>query len=376
MGSAEPGRRLRVLLVTPDFPPDKGGIQILLTRIVENAPGLDLRVLTLGQRDADEYDRELPAEVRRVAQLEMDRRLGVARLNLSSLSEAVRFRPDAILSGHVVGSLGAIALRRVLRIPLVQYVHADEFRVRAGVAARAVRAADVTIAVSRYTREMTLAAGASPERVRVILPGVDLPAEFTIVREGRPTLLTVATMLFRYKGHDVMVRAMPLIRARVPEARWVVIGDGPFRPAVENAVAAYDLGDAVELLGRVGDAERDSLLESANVFCMPSRVPAAGLGGEGFGSAYQEAGARGMPAIGGNVAGARDAVADGETGILVDPADHLAVSDAAVALLADPERAQAMGAAARRRAEGNSWPNVAAKVEEVLREVAARRSGR
>lgn len=366
---AETGK-LRVLLITPDFPPEKGGIQILLTRIVENAPGLELKVLTLGQPDAAAYDNGLDAEVRRVASSAMDRRLAALGLNARSLGEATRFRPDAILSGHVVASLGAIALQKALRIPLVQYVHADEFRVRAGLTARVVRAATATIAVSRYTREMTLAAGAEPERVRVILPGVDLPEEFTIVREGQPTLLTVATMLFRYKGHDTMVRALPLVRSRVPDARWVVVGDGPFRPAVESAVAAYGLGDAVQLLGRVSDEERNAWLDRANVFCMPSRVPAAGVGGEGFGSAYQEAGARGMPAIGGNVAGARDAVTNGETGLLVDPADHLAVADAAVALLGDPRRAQEMGEAARRKAEGNSWPQVAARVEAVLREVA------
>lgn len=368
--------KLRVLLVTPDFPPEKGGIQILLTRIVENAPGLDVRVLTLGQPDSEAYDRELGAGVRRVASAAMDRRLAVVGLNASSVAEAVRFRPDAILSGHVVASLGAVALRRALRIPLVQYVHADEFRVRAGLTGRVVRAADATIAVSRYTREMTLAAGASAGQVRAILPGVDLPDRFTIERGSPPTLLTVATMLFRYKGHDVMVRALPLVRARVPGARWAVIGDGAFRPAVESAVSAYGLGDAVDLLGRVSDEERNDWLERANVFCMPSRVPAAGVGGEGFGSAYQEAGARGMPALGGNVAGARDAVTNGETGLLVDPADHLAVAGAAIELLGDPQRAQAMGVAARRKAEGNSWPNVAARVEEVLREVASRRGHR
>lgn len=370
--AAEAGRRLRVLLVTPDFPPEKGGIQILLTRIVENAPGLELRVLTLGQPDAAAYDRPLGVAVRRVASAGMDRRLAALGLNARTLGEAVRFRPDAILSGHVVASLGALALQRALRIPLVQYVHADEFRVRAGLTARVVRGAEATIAVSRYTREMALAAGAEPERVRVILPGVDLPERFEIVRGGPPTLLTVATMLFRYKGHDTIARALPLVRAQVPDARWVVVGDGPFRPAVESAVVAYGLGDAVELLGRVSDEERNGWLDRANVFCMPSRVPAAGVGGEGFGSAYQEAGARGMPALGGNVAGARDAVTDGETGLLVDPADHLAVAEAAVALLGDPRRAQEMGAAARRKAEGNSWPQVAARVEAVLHEVSGR----
>lgn len=362
--------RPRVLLLTPDFPPSEGGIQLLLSRLVECMPGLEFRVLTLGQPGAEEYDRSFPAEVRRVGDAGGDRRLAGLALNARSLAEARSFRPDLVLSGHVVASLGAIALRRALRVPCVQYVHADEFRVRARLCASAVRAADATIAVSRYTREMCLQAGADPDRVEVIPPGIDLPPAPSFEREGPPTLLTVATLLFRYKGHDVIVRAMPLIRAKVPEARWVVIGDGPFRPALENAIAAYGIEDAVDLRGRVDDAERDAWLERAHAFCMPSRIPAAGLGGEGFGIVYMEAAAHGLPTIGGDVAGARDSVAQGETGLLIDPADHLAVAGAASQLLGDRTRARQMGEAGRAFAERHAWPQIAARVEALLRRVA------
>lgn len=364
---------LRVLLLTPDFPPSEGGIQLLLSRIVESTPAISYRVLTLGQPGAEGYDREFRAEVSRVGSSEGDRRLAALRLNARSLAEARAYRPDLILSGHVVASLGALALRRALRIPLVQYVHADEFRVRNRLTAAAVKQAEATIAVSGYTRQMCLDAGADPSRVHVIPPGIDLPPAPTVERDERPTLLTVATLLFRYKGHDTMVRALPLIRAKVPEMRWVVVGDGPFRPALENAIRAYGVADAVELRGRVSDEERDEWLGRASAFCMPSRVPAAGLGGEGFGIVYMEAAAHGIPTIGGNVAGARDAVDDGVTGLLVDPADHLALAGAATELLADPERARAMGAAGRAFAEQHAYPLIAARVEALLRETAAAR---
>lgn len=364
-------RRLRVLLLTPDFPPSEGGIQLLLSRLVECMPTVEFRILTLGQEGAAAYDEGFPAGVRRVASAAGDRRLAALRLNARSLAEARGFRPDLILSGHVVASLGAIALRRVLRVPLVQYFHADEFRVRERLCAIAAGAADASIAVSEHTRQMCLDAGADPSRVEVIHPGIDLPAAPVAERDPRPTLLTVATLLFRYKGHDVMVRAMPLIRAKVPEARWVVVGDGPFRPALENAIGSYGVGDAVELRGRVSDRERDEWLDRASAFCMPSRLPAAGLGGEGFGIVYLEAAAHGIPAIGGAVAGALDAVVDGETGLLVDPTDHLALASAATALLADPQRARAMGEAGRAYAEQHAWPLIAAQVEALLRRVAA-----
>lgn len=363
--------RLRVLLLTPDFPPSEGGIQLLLSRLVECMPTVEFRVLTLGQEGAEPYDEGFPAAVRRVASAEGDRRLAALRLNARSLAEARSFRPDLILSGHAVASLGAIALRRALRVPLVQYFHADEFRVRARLCAAAAKAADASIAVSEYTRGMCLDAGADPDRVEVIHPGIDLPPPPTVERDPRPTLLTVATLLFRYKGHDVMARALPLIRAKVPEARWVVVGDGPFRPALENAIRSYGIEEAVELRGRVSDRERDEWLDRASVFCMPSRLPAAGLGGEGFGIVYLEAAAHGIPAIGGKVAGALDAVLDGETGLLVDPTDHLALAAAATEMLSDPRRAQEMGRAGRAYAEQHAWPLIAARVEALLRRVAA-----
>lgn len=365
MPSSEP----KVLLVTPDYPPQVGGIQGLMQRLVENAPGLRFRVLTLGAEGAAAFDAGADHEVRRVGSVESDRRVSGAIMNAASLREVVAWRPDVILSGHVIGSIGAIVAKRVLRVPLVQYVHADELRSRRELARRAVAAADLTIAVSRYTRDLVLSIGGDPARVKVIHPGVDLPPEVVHEPTDVPTLLTVARIQLRYKGHDVMVRAMPLIRARVPGARWVVIGDGQFAPAVAAMVSAYRLDDAVEMLGRVTDDERDAWLRRADVFCMPSRVPPGGVGGEGFGIAYMEAAARGIPAIGGNVTGAADAIRDGETGLLVDPNDHLEVAEAAVALLGDRERAARMGEAALEWAALHAWPLIGAEIEAAIRAV-------
>ena len=142
------GRALRVLLVTPDFPPAKGGIQLLLEQVVRHAPGLEVRVLTLGEAGAEAFDREIGLDVRRVASAGMDRRLAALGLNLASLREALAFRPDAILSGHVVASLGAIALRERCGSPSSSTCTPMSSGCARGSAAAAVRAADAPIAVS------------------------------------------------------------------------------------------------------------------------------------------------------------------------------------------------------------------------------------
>ena len=124
-------------------------------------------------------------------------------------------------------------------------------------------------------------------------------------RAARPTVVTVARLRDCYKGHDVLMRAMPLIRARVPDAQWIVIGDGPLRPELEREAAAPWPRRLRRFTGEVADAERDEWLDRAHVFAMPSRLRAGGGGGEGFGIVYLEAGAHGLPVVAGNVGGAR-----------------------------------------------------------------------
>ena len=291
-------------------------------------------------------------------------------LNARILWEGVRTRPDAILSLHIVTSPAARLLGRVLGIPVVQYLHADEMRTRPGLTRRAV-AAEAVIAVSEHTRTMALDAGADPARTRRIPNGTDLPPAPSAERTGPPVVLTVGRLTQTYKGHDVLIEALPLIRARVPGTRWVVVGDGPLRPGLEQAVAAAGLEEAVSFEGAVSAAERDRWLDEASVFAMPSRLPPGGKGGEGFGIAFLEASAHGLPVVAGNVGGALDAVRDGVTGVLVDPTDPAAVAGAVADLLEDPQRAQALGAAGAEWARDFAWDRVAAQVEDVVLEVCA-----
>jgi phosphatidyl-myo-inositol dimannoside synthase len=176
----------------------------------------------------------------------------------------------------------------------------------------------------------------------------------------------------RYKGHDVMVRAMSLVAARVPGAQWIVIGDGPLRAAIAELARSSRLDEGVvRFLGAVDDEERDAWLDRAHVFAMPSRMPAGGYAGEGFGIVYLEANAHGCPAVAGGVGGAVDAVVDGETGLLVDAESHIDVGNALVTLLKDDNRRRAMGEAGARRAEEFAWPRISEKVATLVSQIVA-----
>ncbi len=329
------------------------------------------RVVTLGRREDGHQDNGGPtAHVHRAWSPWPSGAAAAAALNAAAIRDGLRDRPDVILSLHLFAAPGAMALARALRRPWVQWVHAMEVPQKPALARFALRRASAIVAVSGYSRSLALDAGADPRRVGIVSPGVDLrdggPA---CPRAARPTVLTISRLAERYKGHDTLARAMPLVGALVPGARWVVIGDGPLRGPLE--ALARNTGANARFVGGVSDEERDRWLDRAHVFCMPCRLPAGGLAGEGFGIVFLEAGLHELPVVAGDAGGARDAVVHGRTGLLVDPTDHVGLADTLAELLIDPERAARLGRAGAARAREHAWPAVAARVREVLDEVAA-----
>jgi phosphatidylinositol alpha-1,6-mannosyltransferase len=363
-------RRPTVLVLTPDFPPERGGIQLTTLRIVSLLERLTPTVVTLNHPEAVAFDRDLSACVRRTS-TSGPRSVTIAGLNAAAVREAVAHRPAVVLSMHMVTSPAAALLARALRIPFVQYVHGHEFGVKPRLARFAVTAADRVIAVSRSTMQLAVGAGVDPGRISVVHPGVDLPTTTSAGRHrhaGPPGVLTISRLEESYKGHDVMLRALPLVRAKVPDVRWRVVGDGPLRPLLQERSVTSGLADAVQFLGTISDDARDAEFGHASVFCMVSRRQAGAVAGEGFGIVYLEAGAHGLPVVAGAVGGAMDAVLEDETGLLVDPEDHPAVALALVRLLTEPALADRLGQGGRTQAERTTWASTATAVEgELLR---------
>ena len=364
--------RPRVLLSTPDFPPSQGGIQLLLHRFASLASRVTVRVVTRDHPEAAVWDAASPLDVRRAPAVPGSRRAGLATLNAWSLAQARAFRPRAILCGHIVVAPAALAAGRILGVPVVVYLYADEGPAQPRLARLAFGSARAIVVLGEYGRELAVGLGASSRRVTVIEPGVDLPLARRERRSAEPLLVTVARLTDAYKGHDVVLQSLPAIRERVPNVRWIVIGDGPLRPALEARARSLSVSEAVQFVGAVDDSERDAWLDRAWVFVMPSRLPPSGAGGEGFGIVYLEAGAHGLPVVAGAEAGAVDAVVDGETGVLVAPSRVSDVADAVTGLLLDPARAARLGDAGARRAAQLTWPRMVARVEDLLLDAIAR----
>jgi phosphatidylinositol alpha-1,6-mannosyltransferase len=362
-------RRPRLLIVTPDFPPARGGIQVVVDRLARGIKGFETVVIAPDAPGARALDRASSVAVRRVPGGGRLRGGRNALLNLTALGEGLRLRPDVTLSAHIVASPAAAVIRRTVGARTVQYFYAEEICAKPKLAAFAGRQADASIALSTYTAALVRATGVEPASTSLIPPGVDIPSDPSDPSEEamtRPIILTIARMEERYKGHDVMVRALALVRAKVPDALWVVIGDGSLRAGIEKLADAYGVAGSIRFLGAVSDEQRNQWLRRARLLAMPSRLPAGGLAGEGFGIVYLEAGAYGKPVVAGNVGGAVDAVVDGQTGLLVDPVDPVAVAGAITRLLLEQDLARGLGAAGQQRAQLYAWPVIVERVERVL----------
>jgi len=212
-------------------------------------------------------------------------------------------------------------------------------------------------AVSEFTAELVAMRGVPRDRIRRVDPGID-PEPF--VRGGRSSetwaerfgvtgkrvLLTHGRLDSR-KGHDMVVRALPEIVTRYPEAVYLVTGSGAEEPALRELISSLGLGPHVVLAGSVDKEALPEIYALAEIVLVPSRR--VGFSIEGFGIVCLEAAAAGKPVIAGRSGGLPSAVADGDTGILVDPDSPAAIAAAVLALLGDRGRAREMGERGRER---------------------------
>lgn len=164
--------------------------------------------------------------------------------------------------------------------------------------------------------------------------------ELGIPAEG-PIIGTVGRLV-PIKGHECLLKAVPLVLAECPRATFVVLGDGPLLGRLRQVAAERGISDHVRFLGVRTDVPE--CLATFDLFAFPSI-------NEGMGRALVEAMAMGVPVVATNVGGIPDVVVDGETGLLVPPGDDRALADALLELLRDPARRQEYGQGARRRVD-------------------------
>ena len=240
---------------------------------------------------------------------------------------------------------------------------------------RVLDEADVVFAISNFIADETRTEMRRPENVKVVPVGIPavVPAGPERVRElvaehgleGKKVILTLARLTDR-KGQDTVIKAMPKILKRVPNAVYLVAGKGHRMPALKRLAERLGIGEVVKFLGFVPHADKDAYFAASDVYVMVSKVLRDIGSVEGFGITYLEAAAQGRPAIGGTGSGSEDAIVDGVTGFLVDPLDVDAVADRIIRILSDDDLRDRLGrAAAERVAADFLWPGIIRRTKEI-----------
>lgn len=208
-----------------------------------------------------------------------------------------------------------------------------------------------------------LSGGVDVTRFRPDAPGPDLRARY---RLGTGPVVVSVSRLVRRKGQDVLLDAWGDVLRAVPDARLVIVGDGPMRrPLAERA--ARDFAESVVVTGPVPPEELPAHYAVAAVFALPCRDDRRGLQAEGLGLSVLEAAATGLPVVVGRSGGSAESLRPDETGLLVDARHRGQVADALLRLLRAPDRAAAMGAAGRAWvADTWTWDLAAQRLAAVL----------
>lgn len=370
---------MKLLIATQNFGPAIGGIEqyggALARALVEE--GASVTVLAPAHPDAVPHDAAFPCDVVRYGSVGA-KELGLAGALLRERSNGY----DALLclqwTSAILPALdGSTRLAIVCHGKEVMPIAQRTLRAAAERLARAqvLRRADHVFAVSAFTAQHALAAGARAERTRVITPGVDAAkyadaaAQKSALRKqwgAHPTLLTVARLVER-KGIDTVLRALPEIAEQHPGVRYAIAGEGEDRRRLEALAAQLGVAERVEWLGYVRHDQLAPLYASADVFALPSRSIPERADIEGFGLVLLEAQASGTPVIAARSGGMPDAIQDGVSGVLVPPSDPGALARAASSLLADDARRAQMSEAALAFAASMTWGATARGMLEALK---------
>jgi phosphatidylinositol alpha-1,6-mannosyltransferase len=348
----------RVLFVTNDFPPRRGGIESFVWSLCSTLDPSRVVVHASTADAAAEFDAAAAFPIVRDPSSTLLPTPATARRAAATMRA---HDCDVVVFG-AAAPLGLLAteLRGAGAVRTIALTHGHEtWWARTPLTRRLLRRIgddnDVLTYVSRHTRDQIAPAlsASAADRMRRLSPGVDLSRFHPDVDGARPRrewgigadrqVVLSASRLVRRKGQDVLLRAWPSVLRERPRAVLVIAGDGPTRSGLERLAARLRLGEAVRFVDGAAWSEMPARFAAADVFALPCRTRRAGLELEALGISFLEAAAVGLPTVVGRSGGAPETVVHGETGLVVDPRDPDDVAAALRRLLADRELARTMG---------------------------------
>ena len=215
-------------------------------------------------------------------------------------------------------------------------------------------------------RVVVIPNGVDTQRFNPDIPGDEIRSRLEVGRRKIVLFVGALTQWHRYKGLDVLIQAMALMRDQVPGARLVIVGAGQLETEYRQLVSRHGLTSCVIFAGNVPDDELPKYYACSDMLALPSKDRS-----EGFGLTILEANATGKPAIGTTVGGIPSVIRDGYNGLLVPPNDPSALAEAIKKALSDDDLLKRMGRNGRAFAEQHDWSMVAQQTESLYKRALA-----
>jgi len=353
----------KVLLVTNDLGPRSGGIETFILGLIEGLPKNSLVIYTSSQNGQASFDNQLLEKFGAIVIRDRAKiLLPTPRITRKAVRILKQYKIQNVWFG-AAAPLGFMAsqLRNGGATNIVALSHGHEvwwakIPVLKQILQKIIKDIDKLGYLGEFTKSEISKATTEVNKLVQIAPGIDTnhfqpkkPNPNLVSRyqlEGRRVIVCVARLVHR-KGQDQLIKALPAILKRYPDAILLIVGQGPIEQMLRNSARQLAVTHKVIFTGRVPHADLADYISLGEVFAMPVRSRFYGFEVEGLGISYLEASACGLPVVVGKSGGAVDAVIDQVTGLLVDGKNVNEITDAICRLLADPAKAQAMGQAGR-----------------------------
>ena len=373
----------RVLVVTNDFPTRRGGIESFVLALCERMDPSEVVVYTASMPGDKAYDAGLPFPVYRDPSSTLLPTRAVGRRAVDVMR---RHGCDRVMFG-ASAPLGLLAptFRRAGAKRLVALTHGHEvWWAKVPVARQLLRhigdSVDVMTYVSEWCRGQIAPAlsDAAAARMVRLSPGVDTDRFYPGcggeevrrqlgISQDAPVVVCTARMVKR-KGQDTLLKAWTQVLAAVPDARLLLVGDGPNRRSLEALTAKSSVVGSVIFTGAVSWDQIPAYTDAGDVFAMPCRTRWFGLEPEAYGIVCLEAQACALPVVIGDSGGAVETLLPSATGHVVNGRRESETALCLINLLCDQQAARTMGSRGRERVQAlGSWDQASRILQSVLR---------
>jgi len=364
------------LVVTRSFPPEVGGMQVLMgglsEGLLQHGP---VKVFADEVPNSEKFDKNSSMDIERIKSIKLFRKYRKSNLVNNFLDKNSNIR--AIFFDHWK-SLELINKDLLKKTKTFCLTHSKEINHEKDSALnkrliKSLDKANLVIANSNFTKELCIKVGIDNEKINIINPGIYRPLTLEdssleeankYFKNGFPKIITVARLEKR-KNHSKILMVIKNLKSKFPNINYISIGDGDEKKNLLKLKNELSLNSCVSFINDIPEKLKLSLIASSNLFLMPSIIDKKSV--EGFGISFMEAASYSVGSIGGKDGGAADAIVHEKTGLICDGNDLNSIYESVISFF-EKNKSNDFGKAAKNYSENFHWNKIVKRYLELIKD--------